>query len=253
MKLRTLCAVAVLGGAMTVVRADPVVLGPVQMDAITAAGAYANAQAHAEASANGLDALTQTLSNVALLNGVLPRLTGYGGGSQAAAMVAATGPSAYVDASATARYGAAGEATALAAATGPSAFAAIGAGVVSIRGQDYLTGYLAGGADAGVTTVTAPIALSASSGVWSLPAMRPAASAPAVSVASTAVSGGELVAYTLTTGDRNGDTSTGDHATLSLTFFKPPRSRIPPMIPIDISGAVPVTSTTVLHAIPVAM
>lgn len=249
---RTLCAVAVLGGLAAAAHADPVVLGPAQMDAITAAGPYASAQANAEANANGLDAFTETLSNVLLLNGVLPRLTGYGGGSQAAAMVVATGPAAHAEASAKARYGAAGEATALAAATGPSAFAAIGAGVISIRGQDYLTGHLAGSADAGVATVTAPIALSASSGVWSLPTTRPAASAPVVSAASTEVSGGALVAYTLTTGDQNGDTSTGDHATLSLTFFKPPRSRIPPMIPIDISGVVPVMSTA-LHAIPVAM
>ena len=98
MMLRTLCAVAVLGGVMTVAWADPVVLGPVQMDAVTAAGA--NTYAIAQANATGQNAFTETFSNAVALNGLLPNLTSYGGGSQAAAMAAATGPSAYIEVSA---------------------------------------------------------------------------------------------------------------------------------------------------------
>lgn len=252
--LRILCSVVVLGGVITVARADPVDLGPVQMDAVTAAGADAyNAHAVAQANATGEDAFTGTFSNAVALNGLLPKLPGYGGGSQAAAVAAAAGPSAYIEASARANYGAAGEATALAAATGTSAFAAISAGVVNINGQDYLTGSLAGGDPSSVKAITSiPIALSTSGIAWSPPEVRPATSAPAWSVASTGVPGGQLVTYTLTTGDQSGNTPTGDSATLSLSFFKPPRSRIPPFIPIGISGVIPVTSTA-LRAIPVAM
>lgn len=280
MMLRALCAVAILGGAMTVVRADPVVLGPVQMDAVTAS---ANINALALANATGQNAFTETFSNAVTLNG-LPYLTSYGGGGQAAAMAAAIGPSAYTEASAKADmmngqpdltgYGAGGEVVALATATGPSAFVAVSARADTINGQAYLTGYAAGGSAAGLAITTAPIALSTTSGmaitingrpywlpgaaaagetVWSLPATRPSASgAPAVSVTSTEVPGGQHVAYTLTTGDQNGNTPTGDNATMSLSFSKPPRSRIPPVFVIGISGAIPVMINTLLVK-PVAM
>jgi len=248
MMLRNLCAVVVLDGVMSVAWAEPVDLSPVQMDEVTAAAADAYyADAVAQANATGEDAFTGTFANAVVLDGLLPKLPGFGGGSQAAAIAAATGPSASIEASAKAKYWPAGEAIGLAAAAGPSAFAATGAGVVNIRGQDYLTGYLAGGDDAGVATVTAPIALSTSSGTWSPPAVQPAISPPAVSVASTEVTGGELVTYTLDVGDQGGNSSK-----VSLSFFKPPRSRIPQMLPVGISGAIPVTSTT-LHATPVAM
>jgi len=254
MMLRTLCSMVVLGGVITVAWAEPVDLGPVQMDAVTAASADAyNAYAVAQANASGENLFTGTFANAVALDGLLPKLPAFGGGGQAGAIAAATGPSAYIEASAKATYGPVGEAIGLAVATGTSAFAAISAGVVNINEQDYLVGSLAGGDGSSVKAVTtAPIALSTSGIAWSPPALRPAASAPPLSVASTEVPGGLLVTYTLTTGDQNGDTSTGDHATISLTFFKPPRSRIPPMIPIDISGVVPVMSTA-LHATPVAM
>lgn len=254
MMLRTLCSMVVLGGVITVARADPVDLGPVQMDAVTAAGADAyNAHAVAQANANGENAFTGTFSNAVALDGLLPKLPSYGGGSQAAAIAAATGPSAYIEASAKADYGAVGEAIAHAAATGPSAFAAISAGVVNINGQDYLTGSLAGGDPSSVKAITStPIALSTSGIAWSPPAVRPATSAPAWSVASTEMPGGQFVIYTLIAGDQSGNTPTGDSATLSLSFFKPPHSRIPPFIPIGISGAIPVTTNT-LAAKPVAM
>lgn len=251
MMLRSLCGVVVLDGMMSVAWAEPVVLEPAQMDALTAAGDYADAVA--QATATGPNAFTNTSSSaIALLDGLRLRLTGYEGGGHAAALAIAAGPSAYIEASAKAGYGAAGEAVAQAVGTGKSAFAGISAAVVTINGQDYLTGSLAGGAAPGLAFITAPIPLSTTSGTWSPPAMRPAAEVPALSVASTEVPGGLLVTYALTTGDQNGDTSTGDHATLSLTFFKPPRSHIPPMIPIGISGVVPVMSTA-LHAIPAAM
>lgn len=247
--LRNLCAVVVLDGVISVAWADPVVLEPAQMDALTAAGNYADAVA--QATATGPNAFTNTSSSaIALLDGLQLRLTGYEGGGRAAALAIAAGPSAYIEASAKASYGAAGEAVAQAVGTGKSAFAAITTAVVTINGQDYLTGSLAGGAALGLAFITAPIPLSATSGTWSPP--RPATEVPALSVALTEVTGGQLVTYTLATGDQNGDTSTGDHATISLTFFKPPRSRIPAMIPIGISGVVPVMSTA-LHAIPVAM
>lgn len=253
MMLRSLCAVVVLDGMMSVAWAEPVDLGPAQMDAVTAASADSyNAYALVEANASGENVLTGTFANAVALNGLLPKLPAFGGGSQAGAIAAATGPSAYIEASAKAGYGPVGEAIGLAVATGASAFAAISAGVVNINEQDYLVGSLAGGAAPGLAFITAPIPLSTTSGTWSPPALRPAASAPPLSEASTEVPGGLLVTYTLTTGDQNGDTSTGDHATISLTFFKPSRSRIPPMIPIGISGVVPVMSTA-LHAIPVAM
>ncbi|HUW28482.1 MAG TPA: hypothetical protein VMV97_07720 [Sulfuriferula sp.] len=273
MMLRTLCAVAILGSAMTMAWADPVVLGPVQMDAVTAAGA--NSYAIAQANATGRNASTETFSNVVALNG-LSNLMGYGEGGQAAALAVATDPSAYTGVSAKAGiingqpdltgYGAGGEAVALATATGPSAFAAASAGVVNINGQTYLTGYAAGGAATRLAIVTAPIALSttgraitingqpywfprgAAPGetVWSPPAMRPGASLPAVSVTSTEVSGKQLVTYTLATGDQNGNTPTGNSATMSLSFSKPPRSRIPPVFVIGISGAIPVTTNVLL-------
>jgi len=251
MMLRTLCAVVVLDAVTTVAWADPVDLGPVQMDAVTAAGADAyNAYADAQTDATGENAFTGTFANAIALNGRLSLLPGYGGGSQAAAIAAGAGPSAYIQASAKADYGAAGKAVALAVATGPSAFAAISAGVANINGQDYLTGSLAG--SAAKMSATAPIALSTTSGVWSPPAMKSGASGPAVSVASTEASGGQLVTYTLITGDQDGNTPAGDKATISLSFFKPPHSLIPPLLPIDISGVIPVMSNTLL-AKPVAM
>jgi hypothetical protein len=168
-------------------------------------------------------------------------------------MAVAIGPSAYIEASAKTGYGAAGEATALAVGTGTSAFAAISAGVVNINGQDYLTGYLAGGTAAGQAIATAPIALNTTSGMaWSPPAVRTGAIAPEVLMASTEVPGGQFVTYTLTTVDPSDNATTGDKARMSLSFFKPPRSRIPPVIPIDISGVLPVMSNA-LRAIPVAM
>jgi hypothetical protein len=92
-----------------------------------------------------------------------------------------------------------------------------------------------------------PLALSTSGIAWSPPVLKPAISPPAVSVASTEVSGGELVTYTLSVGDQGGNSSK-----VSLSFFKPPRSRIPMMLPIGISGAIPVMSNS-LQAKPVAM
>ncbi len=277
--LRTLCAVAVLGGAMTAAKAGPVVLGPAQMDAVTAG---ANTYALAVANATGRYAFTETSTKVVALNG-LPYLTGYGAGGQAAALAFATGPSAHTEASARAGilngqsdltgYGAGGETVALAAATGPSAFAAVSAGVVNVNGQTYLTGYAAAGHATGLAIVTAPIALNTTSGmaitvngqpywlprgaapgetVWSPPAMRPGASVPAVSVTSAEVSGGQLVTYTLTTGDQNGNTPAGDNTTMSLSFSKPSRSRIPPVFVIGVSGAIPVM-TNIVPVKPVAM
>ncbi len=248
MRLRMLCAVLALGRAITVAWADPVVLGPFQMDAVTAAGA--DAYAAAQANATGQSVFSDTNANAVALNGLLPQ-TSYGGGAQAGAMASATGPSAYIEASAKAAYGSAGEAIALAVATGTSTFAALSAGVASIDGQAYLIGSLAGDPAPGQVIATSPIAFSTASGmVWSPPTMRPTASMPPVSVASSAVSGGELVSYTLTTGDQDG--GTGDSATLSLSFFKPPGSRIPPLIAIDISGVVPVVSDSLI-AKPAAM
>ncbi|WP_413437310.1 hypothetical protein ACFDAU_12940 [Sulfuriferula sp. GW1] len=280
MKLRTLCAVAVLGGAMTVVRADPVVMGAAQMDAVTAAGA--NVYAIAQANATGRNVFTETSTNVFTLNR-LPYLTGYGARSQAAVLAVATGPFAYIVASAKAGiineqpdltgYGAGGEAVALATATGSSAFAAASAGVVNMNGQTYLTGSAATGHATGLAIITAPIALNTTLGIaiiingqphwlpsnaaagetiWSQPVMRPDASAPAVSVTSTEVLGGQLVNYTLTTGDQNGNTPVGDSTTMSLSFSKPPRSRIPPVFVIDVSGAIPVMVNALLVK-PVAM
>ena len=249
--LRNLCAVVVLDGVISVAWADPVVLEPAQMDALTAAGDYADAGA--QATATGPNAFTNTSSSaLALLDGLRLRLTGYEGGGRAAALAIATGPSASIEVSAKAGYGAAGEAVAQAVGTGQSAFAAIAAAVTTINGQDYLTGSLAGGAAPRLAFITAPIPLSTTSGTWSPPLVRPATEVPALSVASTEVTGGQLVTYTLATGDQNGDTPSGDSAKMSLSFFKPPRSRIPPMLPINLSGVVPVTSTA-LRATPVSM
>ena len=108
----------------------------------------------------------------------------------------------------------------LAIATAPIALSTTSGMAITINGQPY---WLPRGAAPGET-------------IWSPPAMRPGASAPAVSVTSTEVSGEQLVTYTLTTGDQNGNTPTGDSATMSLSFSKPPRSRIPPVFVIGISG-----------------
>ena len=245
--LGTLHAVAVLGGATTVAWANPTVLGTVQMDAVTAGGA--DAYAIAQANATGQNAFTETYSNAVALNGLFPQTSNWGG-SRAGAMAAATSPSAYIDASAQTAYGT-DEAIALAVAGGPSAFVAISAGVVSIDGRAYLTGSLAGSAFPGMAIATAPVALSATSGmVWSAPAVRSVARTPAVSVASTGMPGGELVTYTLATGDQ--DDGPGDSTALSLSFLKSPGSRIPPVFAIDISGVIPVISTSLL-AKPAAM
>ena len=120
--------------------------------------------------------------------------------------------------------------------------------MLTVNGQDYLARSLAASAAPGLMFVTAPIAMSTMPGMaWSPPALGPAANAPAIAVASTAVPGGELVTYTLATGDQNG------HSTkMSLEFLKPLRSKIPPLFPIGISGVIPVTATA-LQARPVAM
>ena len=242
----TLCSVAVLGGVITVAWADPVILGPVQMDAVTAAGG--NAYGIAQADATGLNAFTNTNAGAIALDGLLGRLPGFGGGGRAAAMAAAIGPSAQIQVSIKAGYGTAGEVTGQGVAQGSPAFAAMSAGVLTVNGQDYLVGSLAASAAPGLAFVTAPIAMSTLPGmVWSPPAMGPAANAPAIAVASTEVPGGELVTYTLAADDQNG------HSTkLSLEFLKPPRSIIPPLFPVGLSGVVPVTATT-LQATPVAM
>lgn len=246
---RNLCAVVVLEGVMSVAWAEPVDLSPGQMDTVTAAGASAYyADAAAQANAIGENAFTGTFSNAVALNGLLSKLPAFGGGSQAAAIAAATGPSAYIEASAKAEYWPVGEAIGLATATGPTAFAAISAGVVNVNGQDYLTGSLAGGDASSMQAISStPLALSTSGITWSPPAVKPAISPPAVSVASTEVPGGELVTYTLATGEQS-----GGNAKISLSFFKPPRSRIPLMLPIGISGAIPVMGNS-LQARPVAM
>jgi len=234
---------------MSVAWAEPVDLSAAQMDSVTAAGAHAYyADAIAEANAAGQNAFTGTFSNALVPNGLLSKLPAYGGGSQAAAIATATGPTASIEASAKAEYWPAGEAIGVAAATGPSAFAAISAGVVNVNGQDYLTGSLAGGDASSVKAVSSvPLALSTSGTTWSPPAVKPAANPPAVSVASTEVSGGQLVTYTLDVGNQGGDS-----AKISLSLFKPPRSRILQMLPIGISGAIPVMSNSLL-AKPVAM
>ena len=63
MKLRTLCAVAVLDGVTSLVRADPVVLDSAQMDAVTAGDGNPYAIADANADAIGRYAFTGTFSN----------------------------------------------------------------------------------------------------------------------------------------------------------------------------------------------
>lgn len=250
MMLGNLCAVVVLDGVMSMAWAEPVDLSPVQMDAVTAAGTSAYySDAVAQANATGGNAFTGTFSNAVVPNGLLPKLPGFGGGSQAAAIAAATGPSAHIEASAKAVYWPVGEAIGLATATGPSAFAATSAGVVNVNGQDYLTGSLVGGDASSVQAISSvPLALSTAAITWSPPAVKPAINPPAVSVASTEAAAGELVTYTLTTGGQGGDNS----AKITLSLFKPPRSRIPLMLPIGISGAIPVMNNSLL-ARPVAM
>jgi hypothetical protein len=251
MMLGTLCLAIVAGCTMAPAWADPVALRPEQMDAITAGSA--DAYATSQANANGRAAFTGTLSSAVGLNGLLLRLSGYGGGSLAAAMAAATGPSAHLDISAQAGYGAAGNATAQAAADGTTPLAAISAGVVSVSGQPYLVGGLVAGAGAGAAVATAPIALSTAAGLgWSPPTTRTGARGPLVSVTSADVQGGQQVTYTLAAGDTGGNASPGGNGKMSLSFFKPPRSRIPLLLPLDISGVVPVLNSA-LQAKPVAM
>lgn len=241
---------AVLGIAMSVASADPVLLGPAQMDAVTAG---ANTYADAQANAIGQKTFTETSTNVFILDGLanygLSNLMGYGAGGQAAVLAVASGPSAHAEAFARAGIlneqpdltglGAGGEAIALAAATGPSHFAAASAGAFSVNGQTYLAGLAAGSAAPGLAIATAPIALrTTNETVWSPTALSPDASGAAVSVTSTEESGRELVTYTLSAGGQNSDAPSVDSATLS--FSKPPLTRIPPIILVVISGVIPV-------------
>lgn len=236
---RILCVVVVLGSAMA--GAEPVVLGTAQMDAVTVG---ANTYALALANATGQSTFTETISYVFTRNGA-PDLTRFGVGARVAVLAVASGPAAHVEASAKAGIMSGlpgltgGETIALAADTGPSRFAAASAGAFSLGGQTYLTGLAATSATPGLAIATAPIALNAANKtVWSPPALSPDANGAVVSTTSTKESGSELVTYTLTAGGQKSDAPSGDSATLS--FSRPPLTRIPPVLLVVISGVIPV-------------
>lgn len=95
-----LCALAILCSAMSVARAGPVVLGPAQMDAVTAGGAGGGALAIA----TGPFAFTATsanaVNNMVTMNGQ-PSLAGYVAGSEAVGSATAAGAGAATGTAAT--------------------------------------------------------------------------------------------------------------------------------------------------------